>query len=605
MEKEGVIVFGGSAGSIEVIINLFPLVPADFPIPIVVVLHRKNTSEHHLEDVLSRKSKVPVLEIQDKTKIIPGNIYIAPGDYHVLVDNDKTLALDTSEKVNFSRPSIDVAFEEFARVYGSKCIGILLSGANSDGSSGLKRIKDAGGLTIVQSPDSAKVATMPMSAVKLFQPDVIANPQQMAGLLIEASKFPIGDFIRKIKNGEDLTSNLPSILLVDDLDDNLFSLNAILKSEGYLIDKARSGEEALEKAKLTIYDCIVLDVQMPEMDGFEVAKRLSKNIQTESIPILFLSALGSDKEKVLQGLEAGAVDFIGKPPDPLILKAKIRNCVSQSIRAKEKNKKLNVLNSKFESLQNYTGDVSASFRYAQNIQQAILPNNQSVSQGFKDNFIIFQPKESIGGDFYYFKNLGTKIIFGVGDCTGHGAPGAMMSMMSVNILNNIIVKRSITQPKDILKAMTMDFISTFQNENNSAIIQDGLEISICLYDLSQEKLFYSGAGGRVFVYENKDLKKIRGTSDGISGTSSSDLIFEEHEFDTGNGLKLYLLSDGILDQFGGEKGKKYLSSRLEKSILTCVDEPMTKQEIYFRETLKNWMGGWKQIDDITLLGFSL
>ncbi|MFN5459724.1 MAG: chemotaxis protein CheB, partial [Bacteroidota bacterium] len=199
MEKEGVIVFGGSAGSIEVIINLFPLVPADFPIPIVVVLHRKNTSEHHLEDVLSRKSKVPVLEIQDKTKIIPGNIYIAPGDYHVLVDNDKTLALDTSEKVNFSRPSIDVAFEEFARVYGSKCIGILLSGANSDGSSGLKRIKDSGGLTIVQSPDSAKVATMPMSAVKLFQPDVIANPQQMAGLLIEASKFPIGDFIRKIK----------------------------------------------------------------------------------------------------------------------------------------------------------------------------------------------------------------------------------------------------------------------------------------------------------------------------------------------------------------------------------------------------------------------
>ena len=114
MEKEGVIIFGGSGGSIEVIMNIFPFIPADYPFAIIVVLHRKNTVEQHLEVVLSRNAQITVMEIQDKMQLKPAHIYIAPGDYHLLVDDEGICSLDYSEKVNYSRPSIDIAFESFS-----------------------------------------------------------------------------------------------------------------------------------------------------------------------------------------------------------------------------------------------------------------------------------------------------------------------------------------------------------------------------------------------------------------------------------------------------------------------------------------------------------
>ena len=605
MEKEGVIIFGGSAGSIDVIMNIFPLIPKGFSLPIVVVLHRKNTAEHHLEDVLNRKSKIPVLEVQDKMKIQPGNIYIAPGDYHLLVDKHGILCLDNSEKVNYSRPSIDITFECFAKVYQHKCIGILLSGANSDGAFGLKKIKEEGGLTIVQSPDSAKVATMPMAALNLFQPDLIADIQKLIGLLLKAGNYPIDHFVGRIKKGEDLTSDLPSILLVDDLEENLFSLNAILKSEGLLIDKAISGKLAIDMAMKKSYDCIVLDVQMPEMDGFEVARFLASNDLTCNIPILFLSALGSDKEKVVEGLESGAMDFLAKPPDPQILKAKIKNCIQFSRKNKEKNKKLVSINTEYESLKEYTTDISASFRYAQNIQQAILPNIETVSAAFTDCFVIYQPKEVIGGDFYYIKTIGSKTIFISGDCTGHGVPGAMMSMMSVNILNNIIDTKGITRPDLVLKAMVGEFVTAFRNEHNSITIQDGLEISVCLFDKEENKLFYSGAGGHIFIYSNGELKKIKSSSVGISSSYSRSESFTLDHFEAYPDFKIYLYSDGVVDQFGGPSSKKFMTKRLEKAILSCVHEPMSVQKEIFRKVIADWMGKEEQIDDISLFGLQM
>ena len=604
MEKGGVIIIGGSAGSIEVIMNLFPVIPADFTIPIVVVLHRKNTSEHHLEDVLSRKTKLPVLEVQDKMQLMPGNIYIAPGDYHLLVGEGGELSLDYSEKINFSRPSINVSFEEFAKIYGPRCIGILLSGANSDGAEGLNEIKKQGGLTIVQSPDSAKVATMPMAALNLFQPDLIADLQKMNGLILEAANYPVEQFIGKIKNGLDFTSNLPSVLLVDDLEENLFSLNAILKSEGYLIDKARSGFEALQLAQSKAYDCIVLDVQMPEMDGFELAKKLSENEITELIPIIFLSALGSDKEKVVEGLETGAIDFLAKPPDPLILKAKIKNCLNISRRNKERSRKLSSMHNEFQSLKEYTSDVSASFRYAQNIQRAILPTADTVSGIFPNNFIFYKPKEAIGGDFYYVKKTEDKIILVAGDCTGHGVPGAMMSMMSVNILKNIIETRGVLQPSAILEAMTKQFGSAFKNEFSASTIQDGLEISVVMYDTVKKILFFSAAGSRVFLFYDNEIIKLRGSSIGINGSSSTDLDFLEHRFDVSQGFKIYMFSDGVVDQFGGPNGKKFTTKRLEKLICSVVHQPMLEQQEIYKKSIQDWLGTEEQIDDILFMGFS-
>lgn len=602
MEKEGVIIFGGSAGSIEVIMNIFPFIPEDYPFAIVVVLHRKNTVEHHLEDVLSRKAKIPVIEIQDKMQLKPANIYIAPGDYHLLVDETGLCTLDYSEKVNYSRPSIDVTFDCFANAFGNRCIGILLSGANSDGAESLKNIQDHGGLTIVQSPESAAVATMPMAAINLFNPHVIADIPEIAGMLLEAAKYPISHYINQIKHGYELNNSLPTILMVDDLEDNLFSLNAVLKFEGYIIHKANSGSLALEMASEIQYDCIILDVQMPEMDGFEVANILGKNEFTKNIPIIFLSALGSDKEKVLQGMDSGAIDFLAKPVDPPLIKAKLKLCIKLSSKYKDSKKVFSAIKEEHSSLQEVNSEFSASLRYAQNIQQAILPTAEVINALFKDNFVIFRPKESIGGDFYYVKEVGNEIIFMCGDCTGHGVPGAMMSMISANIIHNIIDTKKIIVPNLILNTMVREFRKAFRNEFSNITIQDGLEVAICTYYKKEKKLQYAGAGRPIIIANQDGIKTIKSSSSGISGNVSENYEFELNEFDIEEGDQLYLYSDGIVDQFGGPHNKKFMTKRLVQLLSSNLYLPMTEQKEIIDNSIVSWKEGQEQIDDILIMG---
>ena len=602
MEKEGVIIFGGSAGSIEVIMNIFPFIPEDYPFAIVVVLHRKNTVEHHLEDVLSRKAKIPVIEIQDKMQLKPAHIYIAPGDYHLLVDETGLCTLDYSEKVNYSRPSIDVTFDCFANAFGNRCIGILLSGANSDGAESLKKIQDHGVLTIVQSPESAAVATMPMAAINLFNPHVIADISEIAGMLLEAAKYPISHYINQIKHGDELNNSLPTILIVDDLEDNLFSLNAVLKFEGYIIHKANSGPLALEMASKIQYDCIILDVQMPEMDGFEVANILGKNEFTKNIPIIFLSALGSDKEKVLQGMDSGAIDFLAKPVDPPLIKAKLKLCIKLSSKYKDSKKIFSAIKEEHSSLQEVNSEFSASLRYAQNIQQAILPTAEVINALFKDNFVIFRPKESIGGDFYYVKEVGNEIIFMCGDCTGHGVPGAMMSMISSNIIHNIIDTKKIIVPNLILNAMVREFRKAFRNEFSNITIQDGLEVAICTYYKKEKKLQYAGAGRPIIIANQDGIKTIKSSSSGISGNVSENYDFELNEFDIEEGDQLYLYSDGIVDQFGGPKNKKFMTKRLVQLLSSNLDLPMSEQKEIIDNSIVSWKEGQEQIDDILVMG---
>jgi len=605
MEKEGVIIFSGSAGSIEVIMNIFPSIPANYPFPVVLLLHRKNTIEQHLEDVLGRKSKVPVIEIQDKTYLKPSHIYVAPGDYHLLVDKEGLLCLDHSEKINYSRPSIDVTFDSFARIFKNHCVGILLSGANADGAKGLKTIKDNGGLSIVQSPESASVITMPMSAINLFEPDMIADPQKITEVILDVANYSIPKFIHKIKHGEDIKDETQSILLVDDLADNLFSLNAILKSEGYRIDKANSGKLAIEMASKHAYDCIVLDVQMPEMDGFEVAKILGEDELTRNIPIIFLSALGSDKEKVIQGIESGAIDFMAKPVDPPLMKAKIKLCLNISAKNKARKKTLSAIKQEHQTLKEFTTDVSASMRYAQNIQQAILPKAEIIGTLFKENLLIYRPKESIGGDFYYIKEINNQYIFIVGDCTGHGVPGAMMSMISVNMIHNIIETKGILQPHLILKAMVKEFRTAFRNDTSNTALQDGLELAICNYNKKEKKLAYAGAGRPIFVGQENKIHKIKCTPSGVSGTVSDNFEFELNELNVTDNMQVYLYSDGIVDQFGGPSNKKFMSKRLEQLIQSCQHLTMKQQQQIIDDAILNWKGKEEQIDDITVFGVKI
>lgn len=165
------VMIGGSAGSLEVILELLPGLRPDLSFPVVIVLHRRSVTPLGIESLLSYKTDLKVREIEDKMPMAAGEIFIAPVDYHLLVETDGSFALDLSEKVHYSRPSIDVALESACDVYGENMCGILLSGANPDGAEGMKCIAGNGALVAIQEPSSCLVDVMPL-AVKKLVPDV-------------------------------------------------------------------------------------------------------------------------------------------------------------------------------------------------------------------------------------------------------------------------------------------------------------------------------------------------------------------------------------------------------------------------------------------------
>ena len=173
MSSLKMIMIGGSAGSLEIILNIVSELPINTGFCCVIIIHRKPSSESILQDLFSSKTPLPVKEVEDKEVIVPGTIYLAPPDYHLLFENTTTFSLDASEKVHFSRPSIDVSFESAAQVFPASTIGILLSGANADGAKGLQKIETAGSVIIVQDPNTADVSYMPDQALKIVQHPVV------------------------------------------------------------------------------------------------------------------------------------------------------------------------------------------------------------------------------------------------------------------------------------------------------------------------------------------------------------------------------------------------------------------------------------------------
>lgn len=170
-----VLIVGGSAGSLEVLIEMLPVLPKTADYAFVVVLHRKSAEDTILEDLIAAKAKMPVMEVEDKVLLFPGYIYVAPSDYHLLFEKGGELSLDNSEKVNYSRPSIDVSFESAAEIYGPDVTAILLSGANADGTQGLKTIKQYNGKAIIQAPETAGMPFMPENAISNITPDYILD----------------------------------------------------------------------------------------------------------------------------------------------------------------------------------------------------------------------------------------------------------------------------------------------------------------------------------------------------------------------------------------------------------------------------------------------
>jgi ligand-binding sensor domain-containing protein/serine phosphatase RsbU (regulator of sigma subunit) len=248
--------------------------------------------------------------------------------------------------------------------------------------------------------------------------------------------------------------------------------------------------------------------------------------------------------------------------------------------------------------------ITDSINYAKRIQMAMMPTSKHFRRLFPESFVFYKPKDIVSGDFYWVNRRDDKVFFAVIDCTGHGVPGAFMSIIGYELLRNIINIKGIERPSEILNELNNDFSGIFNSDGETDIsFRDGMDIGFCVIDRKLAKLEFAGAFSPMYLVRNKSIMEIKGNR--FSVGLMEDLIdepFENHSLDLMQEDMIYLFSDGYPDQFGGEEGKKFKYRRFRHLLLNIHTLPTSEQEILLDQSIVQWMDGYEQVDDILIIG---
>ncbi len=254
-------------------------------------------------------------------------------------------------------------------------------------------------------------------------------------------------------------------------------------------------------------------------------------------------------------------------------------------------------------------EITDSIKYAKNIQEALLPNLSSIHQLFPQSFVLYMPKDIVSGDFYWFaKNGHTRFIAAV-DCTGHGVPGAFMSIVGNTLLNEIVNEKKLTVPGEILLELHKGVKIALNQNAQEFERRDGMDIALCAFTEDSNQIQYAGANRPLWIYRkqnNYQLEIIKATKYPIGGIELEETrIYENHTIDVFEGDSIYLFSDGYADQFGGPKGKKFMLTNLQKTIFESVEHPMEKQKANLAKAFSDWKQDAEQIDDVLVIGIKI
>lgn len=251
-----------------------------------------------------------------------------------------------------------------------------------------------------------------------------------------------------------------------------------------------------------------------------------------------------------------------------------------------------------------------NINYAQRIQKAILPSDEYFKTYFPQNFIIYKPKDIVSGDFYWaFHDLNGDKYFATADCTGHGVSGAMMSMIGVQLLNEIVIEKNIRRPDLILNALRNEIIKSLNQQGAVEERKDGMDISFCKLIPSRNSLGYklecASANNPIYIVSNGEVKEIKADRMPVGKYIGNDKLFTLNQIDLELGNTLYTLSDGFCDQFGGEKGKKLMSKRFREWILELSSFTMNDIKDKLEKRFTDWIGNGEQIDDVTIMAIKI
>lgn len=444
-----------------------------------------------------------------------------------------------------------------------------------------------------------------------------------------------------------------------------------LNRNGYTVSTCDTWETLQSKeVELKEADLLLLDIQLPDANGIDILREIKSNLEYAALSVVMIT--GDTNDHTLETcLMNGAIDYIVKPFEEVKLRARVKAAVERSRKFKkleediytfkeesknvltknneykerihnlemlheelssttqhlavatwrerqqkeQLNSTLAELNDTLEALRKSREEVEASkkkivdsINYAKKIQRAYLPDHEKMQGIFPNAFVFYAPRDIVSGDFYWSRQVGEYKIMGAFDCTGHGVPGAMMSMIGMSLLNEIVRFREVVRPDKIL-AKLHDSIYELLHQHR-AENKDGMDAAVICLDMKKKLVQFSGAANPLVYFKDDECHVIKGTRLSVGGQRrKQDVDFELHEMPVAGLQELYLFSDGFQDQFGGEESKKMGTRKLLDLFTRIHHKPMEEQHHAMEGFLEEWMlhgkSPQKQIDDILVIGLRL
>lgn len=354
-------------------------------------------------------------------------------------------------------------------------------------------------------------------------------------------------------------------------------------------------------------DIILSDHSLPQFNSWEALKIVKKlNFYAP-----FILVTGSVSEEfAVECMKLGADDYILK--DSLLrLPTSIKTILSKRDTEKEmfSIRQLHErLTGTYRELALAHNEIQSSIKYAKHIQSAILCKKEILSEAFPKSFVLYKPKDIVSGDFYWFAERDNKLYVAAADCTGHGVPGAFMSILGTTLLNEIINDKTISTPAQVLEALDKSVRHTLghRHEDDELLeTRDGMDIGLCCIDKASRQVQFAGANRPLFYFNKGQLAMFKGNRRGIGGHNLATAAFTNQVLSLQEGGRLYLFTDGFADQLGGKKDKKMMTKSLVDLLNNTRDVDINEQEKIIDHFLLDWQGTNEQTDDILMIGVQL
>jgi serine phosphatase RsbU (regulator of sigma subunit) len=401
----------------------------------------------------------------------------------------------------------------------------------------------------------------------------------------------------------DQNKSLQPILYIDDEKDNLTVFYSTFRRH-FKVYLAESGREGLELMMKHDIHLAIADQRMPEMTGIEFLERI---IPEYPDCIRMVLTGYSDVEAIIQAINKGRVyRYITKPWKKEELKITIEQAL-ETFQLKQQNKKLvsdlREANQTLEQkVKERTREITDSIEYASRIQNALLPPREELEELLPSYFILNKPRNIVSGDYYWVTSKEKKIAVAVADCTGHGVPGAFMSILGIAYLNEILSKTVSVRANEILNQLRAQVIKSLRQTGSTGEAKDGMEIALCVVDFENCRLQYSGAFRPLYLFRDNELTELKGDSmpighypDEVKSFRNQEIEFRQHDM-------IYLFSDGYVDQLGGPDRKTYKSKQFKKLLKDIHLKSLTEQRKILESEYESWKHNMDQIDDILIMG---